>query len=68
MSFSGFVSGDCKFLLHKSVTEIYLSMPPRENQLATKGGLRDYIMALTTDYLIAIKPTRKFTDLTIAFI
>lgn len=43
-------------------------MSPRENKLATKGGLRGYIMTLTTDYLIAIKPARKFTDLLIAFI
>lgn len=68
MSFSVFVSGNCKFFLHKSISETYLSMPPRENKLATKGGLRGYIMTLTTDYLIAIKPARKFTDLPIAFI
>lgn len=45
---------------------IYLC-PPRENQLATNGGLKDYITVLAIGYLIAIKPTMKSPDIQTAF-
>lgn len=47
------------FLLHESITETYLSMHLRENQLATNGGLKDYITVLAIGCLIALKPTMK---------
>lgn len=46
---------------------IYLR-PPRENQLATNGVLKDYIAVHATGYLIAIKPTVKSSGFQTAFI
>lgn len=55
------------FFLHESITESYLTMPPKENQLASNSGLRDYLTVLTIGYLIAIKPTMKSSDFQTAF-
>lgn len=52
------------FFLHESIIESFLTMPPKENQLASNSGLRDYLTVLTIGYL---KPTMKSSDFQTAF-
>lgn len=58
------INFSCMTVLQKP---IYLC-PPRENQLATNVGLKDYITVLAIGYLIALKPTMKSSDFQTAFI